>query len=116
MTGSFSSNALGEGNPITTIVSGVEQLPSRRRWNYLESTNSVFRYHEGHNHSWWCLPTHAIWCSEPVTPQQGDSIHQAATLRVRSRLYKTAVRAGDWNPYSGWSSAPSVVESGGHNM
>tara|TARA_R110000824_G_scaffold78030_1_gene197090 strand:+ start:4875 stop:5483 length:609 start_codon:yes stop_codon:yes gene_type:complete len=44
----------------------------------------------------------------------GDSIHQAGT--IRSRLYKTAIRAGDWNDFSGWSSAPSVVYSGGWDV
>ena len=45
---------------------------------------------------------------------QSDAIHQATTIKVR--LYKTAVRAGDWNPLTGWSSEPSVVESGGYNI
>jgi len=44
----------------------------------------------------------------------GDSIHQAVTLRVP--LYKTAIRAGDWNDFSGWSSVPTVVYSGGYNV
>ena len=45
----------------------------------------------------------------------GTSINSVTV--VRSRLYKTAVRAGDWNEYTGsWSSTPSVVESGAYNV
>tara|TARA_Y100001938_G_scaffold151102_1_gene246016 strand:- start:9379 stop:9972 length:594 start_codon:yes stop_codon:yes gene_type:complete len=40
-----------------------------------------------------------------------DSIHQLDVMRVR--LYKTAIRAGNWNEYTGsWSSDPDVVVSG----
>ena len=36
---------------------------------------------------------------------------------MKVRLYKTAIRAGNWNEYSGsWSSTPSVVESGGWDV
>jgi|TARA_R110000744_G_scaffold4455_1_gene16088 hypothetical protein len=42
-----------------------------------------------------------------------DSIHQTAVIRVR--LYKTQVKAGNWNEFTGsWTSgSPAVVNSGG---
>ena len=106
----FSSNALGEGNPITTIVSGVNNFQAGAgTWNQQTQFSDIMKA----TTTLGGVANNAILFGASDSAA-GDSIHQAATLRVR--LYKTAVRAGDWNPYSGWSSAPSVVESGGHNI
>ena len=43
-----------------------------------------------------------------------DSILQAAVIKVR--LYKTGIKAGNWNEFTGkWSSDPAVAYSGGWN-
>ena len=107
-TGSFSSNALGEGNPITTIVSGVDNFQAGgagTTWNQQTQFSDIMK---ATTTIGGVANTALVFGASDSA--QGDAIHQAG--KVRSRLYKTAVRAGDWNPYSGWSSAPSVVESG----
>tara|TARA_R110000751_G_scaffold91721_1_gene179827 strand:- start:38 stop:637 length:600 start_codon:yes stop_codon:yes gene_type:complete len=109
-TGSFSSNALGEGNPITTIVSGVNNYQAGAgTWNQQTQFSDIMKA----TTTLGGAANNAILFGASDSAQ-GDAIHQAATIRVR--LYKTSIRAGDWNPYSGWSSAPSVVESGGYNV
>jgi len=106
----FSSNSLGEGNPITTIVSGVNNFQAGDgTWNQQTQFSDIMKA----TTTIGGAANNAILFGASDSAA-GDSIHQAATLRVR--LYKTAVRAGDWNPFSGWSSAPSVVESGGFNI
>jgi hypothetical protein len=107
-TGSFSSNALGEGNPITTIVSGVDNFQAGgagTTWNQQTQFSDIMK---ATTTIGGASNTALVFGASDSA--QGDAIHQAN--KVRSRLYKTAVRAGDWNPYSGWSSVPSVVESG----
>jgi len=106
-TGSFSSNSLGEGNSITTIVSGVDNFQAGAgTWNQQTQFSDIMK---STTTLGGAANTALLFGASDSA--QGDAIHQAATIRVR--LYKTAVRAGDWNPYSGWSSAPSVVYSGG---
>lgn len=106
----FSSNSLGEGNPITTIVSGVDNFQAGAgTWNQQTQFSDIMK---STTTIGGVANTALLFGSSDSS--QGDAIHQAATIRVP--LYKTAVRAGDWNPYSGWSSVPSVVESGGYNV
>ena len=109
-TGSFSSNSLGESNPITTIVSGVNNFQAGLgTWNQQTQFSDIMKA----TTTIGGVANNAILFGASDSAQ-GDAIHQAGTIRVR--LYKTAVRAGNWNPYSGWSSAPSVVESGGWDV
>jgi hypothetical protein len=107
---SFSSNALGEGNTITTIVSGVDNFQAGAgTWNQQTQFSDIMKA----TTTIGGVANNALLFGASDSAA-GDAIHQAVTIRVR--LYKTAVRAGDWNPFSGWSSAPSVVESGGFNI
>ena len=111
-TGSFSSNSLGEGNLVTTIVSGVDNFQAGgagTTWNQQTQFSDIMKS----TTTIGGAANNALLFGASDS-SQGDAIHQAGT--IRSRLYKTAVRAGDWNDYSGWSSAPSVVESGGYNV
>lgn len=106
-TGSFSSNALGESNPITTIVSGVNNFQAGLgTWNQQSQFSDIMKA----TTTIGGVANNAILFGASDSAQ-GDAIHQAGT--IRSRLYKTAVRAGDWNPFNGWSSVPAVVYSGG---
>ena len=109
-TSQFSSNPLGEGNPIVTIVSGVDNFQAGAgTWNQQTQFSDIMKA----TTTIGGVANNAILFGASNSAQ-GDAIHQSATLRVR--LYKTSVRAGDWNPFSGWSSAPSVVESGGWDI
>jgi len=109
-TDSFSSNALGEGNPITTIVSGVDNYQAGAgTWNQQTQFSNIMKA----TTTLGGVANNAILFGASDSAA-GDSIHQATEISVR--LYKTAIRAGDWNDYSGWSSEPAVVVSGGHNI
>jgi len=115
---SFSTNPMftevtfGEGNPVITIVSGVDNYQAAgggTTWNQQSQFSDIMKA----TTTIGGVTNNALVFGSSDS-SQGDAIHQAGT--IRSRLYKTAVRAGDWNDYSGWSSAPSVVESGGYNV
>ena len=109
-TNSFSSNALGEGNPITTIVSGVNNFQAGAgTWNQQTQFSDIMKA----TTTLGGVANNAILFGASDSAA-GDSIHQATEISVR--LYKTAIRAGDWNDFSGWSSEPAVVVSGGHNI
>ena len=111
-TGSFSSNALGEGNPITTIVSGVDNFQAGgagTTWNQQTQFSDIMK---ATTTIGGASNTALVFGASDSA--QGDAIHQATEISVR--LYKTAIRAGDWNPYNGWSSEPAVVVSGGYNI
>jgi hypothetical protein len=109
-TSQFSSNPLGEGNPIVTIVSGVDNFQAGAgTWNQQTQFSDIMKA----TTTIGGVANNALLFGASDSAA-GDAIHQAVTIRVR--LYKTSVRAGDWNPFSGWSSAPSVVESGGWDI
>jgi len=109
-TKSFSSNSLGEKNRITTIVSGVNNIvPGIGVWNQQTQFSDIMKV----TTTLGGVANNALLFGASDSAQS-DAIHQATTIKVR--LYKTAVRAGDWNPLTGWSSEPSVVESGGYNI
>ena len=109
----FSTNALGEGNPITTIVSGVNNFiaVTAGTWNFEGGSGVIVRATE----SLGGVANTAVLGGASDSASNANSPLQATTMRVR--LYKTGVRAGDWNEYSGtWSSDPSVVESGVYDI
>ena len=109
----FSTNALGEGNPITTIVSGVNNFISvtAGTWNQQTQFQNIVRA----TTTIAGVSNNAMLGGGSDSANNANSPLQATTMRVR--LYKTGVRAGDWNEYSGtWSSDPSVVESGGYDI
>ena len=103
--------AFAPADDIITVVSGVHNqvVNAAGTWNFAGGSGVIVK---ATTYLGGAANNAALFGSSDSA--NGDSIHQAGTLRVR--LYKTAVRAGDWNPYSGWSSAPSVVESGGYNV
>ncbi len=112
-TTKFSSNSLGEGNPITTIVSGVNNFitVTAGTWNQQTQFNNIVRA----TTTIAGVSNNALLAGASDSANDANSPLQAATMRVR--LYKTGVRAGNWNEYSGtWSSDPAVVESGGWDI
>jgi hypothetical protein len=111
-TTKFSSNSLGEGNPIVTVSSGVGNsvINAAGTWNFAGGTGVIVKA----TTSLGGVANNAALFGASDSAN-GDSIHQAATLR--NRLYKTAVRAGNWNEQTGsWSSAPTVADTGGYNI
>ena len=102
-----SAVAFAPADDIITVVSGVNNVVSNAAgtWNFAGGSGVIVK---ATTYLGGVANNAALFGSSDSA--NGDSIHQAGT--IRSRLYKTAVRAGDWNPYSGWSSAPSVVYSG----
>jgi len=107
----FSANSLGEGNPITTIVSGVNNFQAGLgTWNQQTQFSNIVKA----TTTIGGVSNNALVFGASDSAQ-GDSIHQAAV--VRNRLYKTAVRAGNWNEYTGtWSSDPTVANTGGYDI
>ena len=107
----FSANSLGEGNPITTIVSGVNNFQAGLgTWNQQSQFSNIVKA----TTTIGGVSNNALVCGASDS-SQGDAIHQAAV--VRNRLYKTAVRAGNWNEYTGtWSSDPTVANTGGYDI
>ena len=111
-TNKFTDVTLGEGNPVITIASGVGWIDpangSSARFN--GGTQVIVRV------------TDTIAALSNTTLLGGDSnsaenppIHQIDV--IETKLYKTAVRNGQWNPVNGaFSPAVSVVESGGWNI
>ena len=107
----FSANSLGEGNPITTIVSGVNNFQAGLgTWNQQSQFSNIVKA----TTTIGGVSSNALVFGASDSAQ-GDAIHQAAV--VRNRLYKTAVRAGNWNEYTGtWSSDPTVANTGGYDI
>jgi len=112
-TALFSATTFGEGNPVTTVVSGVHNqapLPGPGVFNtqdhaVIARVTTTFATNI----------TNTAIEGGASDSANGDSIHQLAVLRTR--YYKTAVRAGNWNEFSGsWSSDPDVATSGGWNI
>lgn len=106
----WSKNALGEGNPITTISSGVNNTfaTGPGTWNN-QPSQDIMRVT-----TTIAGITNNALLAGASNSADSSTIHQLAVMKVR--LYKTAIRAGNWNEYSGWSSAPTVVESGGYDI
>ena len=107
----FTEVVFGEGNPITTIVSGVNNFQAGLgTWNQQSQFSNIVKA----TTTIGGVSNNALVFGASDSAQ-GDSIHQAAV--VRNRLYKTAVRAGNWNEYTGtWSSDPTVANTGGYDI
>ena len=109
-TDRWSSNALGEGNPITTISSGVNNTFALGPGTFNnQPSQDIMRV----TTTLAGVSNNALLAGSSNSADS-STIHQLAVMKVR--LYKTAVRNGDWNEYSGWSSVPTVVESGGYDI
>ena len=101
-TGLFSSSAMGEGNPITTIISGVGPVEGAVPGQFNSGLQVLM------------VATTDI-AGTPSTVLQGGESNSANVSYtplqlavLRSFYYKTSVRAGAWNIFSGVFD-PSVV-------
>ena len=106
----WSSSAIGEGNPIVTIVSGVGPVEGAVPGQF----NSGLQVLMG--------ATTDI-AGTPSTVLQGGESNSANTAYtplqldvLRTYYYKTAVRAGNWNIFTGAFSSISNATSGAWNI
>ena len=108
-TGKFSTYTIGEGNPITTIVSGVGPVEGAIEGAVFNSGLQVI------------VRAQSQIAGVSNTTLEGgatDSANEAFTPLqldvLRTYYYKTAVRANYWNEFTGqWTTAvPSNAESG----
>lgn len=104
----WSSSALGEGNEITTIVSGVGGVVSANQAASINAGTQVISVAQ---------TTIAGISNTTLQGGQSNSANDAFTPLsidvVRTYYYKTAVVAGNWNEFTGaFSSGPSNAASG----
>ena len=113
-TDKFTDVALGEGNPVITIVSGVDWIDpvngASARFNggtqvVMRDTDTIAG-----------LANTVLVGGDSNSANAPNSEHQTAVIEVR--LYKTAIRQGQWNPVSGvFDTEPlGVGQSGGWNL
>jgi len=114
-TTKFTDVALGEGNPIITIASGVSWIDPANGTLPVSSFNTL--------NSGIIVRDTTVIAGASNTALEGGasnsaespSINQLAVLETK--LYKTAVRNGQWNPVNGaFSPAVSVVNSGAYSI
>ena len=111
-TTNWSSSALGEGNPITTIVSGVGGVVSANQAAPINAGTQVISVAQ---------TTIAGIANTTLQGGQSNSANDAFTPLsidvVRTYYYKTAVVAGNWNEFTGaFSSGPSNAASGVYDI
>jgi len=96
-TTKFTNVALGEGNPVITIASGVGWIDpangASARFNggtqvIVRDTDTIAG-----------LSNTVLLAGASDSANVYNSEHQAALIQVK--LYKTAIRQGQWNPVSG---------------
>lgn len=110
----FTNVALGEGNPVITIVSGVAGIDpvngASPRFN--GGTQVVMRDTD----TIAALSNTVLVGGDSNSANAPNSEHQAAVIEVK--LYKTAVRQGQWNPVSGvFDTEPvGVAQTGAWNI
>ena len=111
-TTKFTNVALGEGNPVITITSGVSWIDPANGTLPVSSFNNlgsgvtirVTQQIAGATNT-------TLLAGASDSANEANSINQLAVLETK--LYKTAVRNGQWNPVDGaFSPAVSVVNSG----
>ena len=112
----FTNVPMGEGNPIITVVSGVD---SGNRG--VTGANSAGFFNSGEQVIVKATTDIAGVGNSGLLYGASDSassppINQAATIEVR--LYKTAIRNGEWNPVTAqFDTEPlTVAQSGGWNL
>lgn len=104
--------AFRAADDIITVVSGVHNAVSNAAgtWNFAGGSGVIVK---ATTYLGGVANNAAVFGASDSA--NGDSIHQSVVLR--NRLYKTAVRAGNWNEYTGaWSSAPTVADTGGYDI
>ena len=108
----FQSVAIGEGNPVITIVSGVDGVDGAVPGAFNAGDQVIVR-----------VTTDIAGTSNNVlragasnSANDSHSINQAETIEVK--LYKTAIRNGEWNPVTAaFDTEPlTVAQSGGWNL
>ena len=108
----FQSVAIGEGNPVITIVSGVDGVDGAVPGAFNAGDQVIVR-----------VTTDIAGTSNNVlragasnSANDSRSINQAETIEVK--LYKTAIRNGEWNPVTAaFDTEPlTVAQSGGWNL
>ena len=97
---------MGEGNPVTTITSGVGPVEGAVPGNFNQGTQVINAIQTGiaGNSNTTLLGAQSNSANEAYTPAQVDI--------VRTYYYKTAVVAGNWNVFDGTFSAISNAASG----
>ena len=102
----WSSSSLGEGNPVTTITSGVGPVEGAVPGYFNQGTQVINAIQTGiaGNSNTTLLGAQSNSANEAYTPAQVDI--------VRTYYYKTAVVAGNWNVFDGTFSAISNAASG----
>jgi len=107
----WSSSALGEGNPVVTIVDGagpVTTANSSASFNSgLQVINAIQTTIAGLSNV-TLQGAQSNSANEAYTPLQSDGI--------RTYFYKTAVVAGNWNEFSGAFSSINNVPSGFYDI
>lgn len=104
----FSSTALGEGNNFVTIQSGVNNQVATALANAIWN-NQPGQDIQRATSKIAGLDNTVLEGGASDSANNTDSIKQLRVLR--SYLYKTAVRAGYWNEFSGDWSTPVTVET-----
>ena len=113
-TGDWSASTFGEGNPVTTIVSGVGGVDGTNKALPTSAFNSggqVINYVQS---------TIAGAANTTLLGGQSNSANDAFTPLqtdvVKTYYYKTAVVAGNWNIFNGTFSSISNADSGAYNI
>ena len=110
-TTDWSSSALGEGNPVTTIVSGVGGAVSANPSASINAGTQVINLAQ---------TTIAGIANTTLQGGQSDSANVAYTPLqadvVRTYYYKTAIQAGNWNEFTATFSAISNAASGVYDI
>ena len=110
-SGEWGGVAFGEGNPITTIVSGVGGVVSANQAASINAGTQVISVAQ---------TTIAGIANTTLQGGQSNSANEAYTplqeTAVRTYFYKTAVVAGNWNIFNGTFSSITNVVSGAYNI
>ena len=113
-TTDWSASTFGEGNPVTTIVSGVggvvgtnAALPTSAFNSGLQVINFAQSTIAGAANT-TLLGGQSNTANEAYTPLQADV--------VKTYYYKTAVVAGNWNIFNGTFSSVSNADSGVYDI
>tara|TARA_R110000824_G_scaffold289345_1_gene477914 strand:- start:2669 stop:3268 length:600 start_codon:yes stop_codon:yes gene_type:complete len=110
-TGDWSASTFGEGNPVTTIVSGVNGVVSANQSASINAGTQVISVAQ---------TTIAGIANTTLQGGQSNSANDAYTPLqadvVKTYYYKTAVVAGNWNIFNGTFSSISNADSGAYNI
>ena len=110
-TTDWSASTFGEGNPVTTIVSGVNGVVSANQSASINAGTQVINFAQ---------TTIAGIANTSLQGAQSNSANDAYTPLqadvVKTYYYKTAVVAGNWNIFNGTFSSISNADSGAYNI